>query len=186
MIDKLQHPDKLLLQKARDFGHPVGMIKLRDGFDHPDFRHLFPLLPELSELMKERRLVGIALPQVGWPVRAILYDPWCMHYPRVFLNPSWDASRTVLAQVESPEGCLSVHDCQTKIPVKRWDFIKAQGLELTFKRGKPRLDPYRSELQGWEARVWQHECDHLDGVLLGGSKIPEKAGTWHSTPGADE
>jgi peptide deformylase len=157
----LQHPDPLLKRKAR-------------RFEKADLPRLLQLLPELQALMRrpEARLVGIAMPQIGWDVAAFVFDPFCQ-VPRLFLNPHWNAARTTgsMPKMSSFEGCLSVAECRRKVSVDRWRYVRAHAEEVHrwWVPGRAEIRPFSSELADWEARVFQHETDHLDGVLLGGN-----------------
>ena len=97
--------------------------------------------------------VGLAAPQVGVLQRLLVYD--VDDDPRILVNP-------VLGEFsdeteESDEGCLSVPG--VTMPVERPFSLRVQGLD---EYGEP-VD-FRAE--GFEARVIQHENDHLDGVLI--------------------
>lgn len=103
--------------------------------------------------------VGIAATQIGWAQRVVIIDasakPQCHHHGRlVLVNPeivAWEGS------VVGREGCLSVPDYTGNV-------VRAQALTLEAcdEHGRPR----RYEMEGFEARVAQHEIDHLDGLLF--------------------
>lgn len=103
--------------------------------------------------------VGIAAPQVGWPQRVIIIDassrPECGNHGRlVLVNPeiiAWEGS------VVGREGCLSVPDYTGNV-------VRAQSLALEAFDVHGR--PLRFEMDGFEARVAQHEIDHLNGLLF--------------------
>jgi len=59
-------------------------------------------------------------------------------------------------QEDDWEGCLSVPGLRGKVP--RWTRIRYTGFD-------PYGDPIDREAEGFHARVVQHECDHLDGIL---------------------
>ena len=103
----------------------------------------------------ERGGVGLAAPQVGISRRLICYDlSEERNQPQVLLNP-----RVVerSGRVVEEEGCLSVPGVNGK--VKRAARVVVEGLTLEG-------EAIRVEAEGLAARMFQHECDHLDGVLF--------------------
>lgn len=116
-------------------------------------RSLRKLAKRMIRTMKDAPGVGLAAPQVGVLQRLLVYD--VDDDPRVLANP-------VLAEFseeteEADEGCLSVPG--VTMPVERPVSVRVRGLD---EYGEP-VD-FRAE--GFEARVIQHENDHLDGVLI--------------------
>ena len=97
--------------------------------------------------------VGLAAPQVGVLQRLLVYD--VDDDPRVLVNPVLDEFSDETE--EADEGCLSVPG--VTMPVERPVSVRVRGLD---EYGEP-VD-FRAE--GFEARVIQHENDHLDGVLI--------------------
>lgn len=113
---------------------------------------------ELIETMLRARGVGLAAPQVGWSVRLFAMNPSGEDDPaqaRILVNPRIvkRAGRETLE-----EGCLSFPGLLLNIARATRVTVQAQDLE-----GKPfelaSADPL-------EARIIQHETDHLDGVLF--------------------
>jgi peptide deformylase len=117
--------------------------------------NLRSLAARMFELMREAKGVGLAAPQVGQNIKLFVAN----HSgepgdDRVYVNPKI----TLLdGEAVAEEGCLSLPDI--RIDVIRADkvHIEAQDVE-----GKP------VSLDGddFQARVWQHEFDHLIGILL--------------------
>lgn len=113
------------------------------------------LTERMFELMRAAKGVGLAAPQVGLTRRLFVMN----HTgepgdDRVYVNPTL----TLLdGESESEEGCLSLPDIHINIIRAEKVRLDAQDLE-----GKP----ISVEREGFEARVWQHETDHLLGVLL--------------------
>ena len=118
----------------------------------------------IADLEETRRAgpaaVGIAAPQVDRLQRIVIVDcsqtrkPVANHGHLVLLNPEiteWDGLDL------GREGCLSVPDYTGNV-------VRAQALTLEARDeyGEPR----RYEMEGFEARVAQHEIDHLDGLLF--------------------
>ena len=113
------------------------------------------LAEEMVKTMYERGGVGLAAPQVGISRRLICYDlSEERNQPQVLLNP-----RVVerSGRVVEEEGCLSVPGVNGK--VKRAARVVVEGLTLEG-------EAIRVEAEGLAARMFQHECDHLDGVLF--------------------
>jgi peptide deformylase len=125
--------------------------KTVDVFDE----NLKKLTRRMFELMREAKGVGLAAPQVGQNIRLFITnhngDPGS---DRVYVNPVLSDAE---GEEEAEEGCLSL----PKINIDVWRGktlrIKAQDLE-----GKP----FEQIETGYWARIWQHETDHLNGVLL--------------------
>ncbi|MEW5838747.1 MAG: peptide deformylase [Pseudomonadota bacterium] len=104
--------------------------------------------------------VGIAAPQVGVLQRICIVDatrarkPVANHGPLVLVNPeitAWEGFAV------GREGCLSVPDYTGNVVRAEKIQLKAYDLE-----GKP----LSFDMEGYEARIAQHEIDHLDGVLF--------------------
>ena len=101
---------------------------------------------------------GLAAPQVGMNKRVLVFNPTGNRVNRgseqVYLNPEiTDKSRST--EVEH-EGCLSFPNMTGRVVRPRWVAFKATDLS-----GRT----VRRKLNGWAARVFLHEFDHLEGVL---------------------
>jgi peptide deformylase len=116
-------------------------------------RSLRKFAKRMIRTMHDAPGVGLAAPQVGVLQRLLVYD--VDDDPRVLVNPVLDEFSDETE--ESDEGCLSVPG--VTMPVERPVSVRVQGLD---EYGEP-VD-FRAE--GFEARVIQHENDHLDGVLI--------------------
>ena len=97
--------------------------------------------------------VGLAAPQVGVLQRLLVYD--VDDDPRVLVNPVLDEFSEETE--EADEGCLSVPG--VTMPVERPVSVRVRGSD---EHG----DPVDFRAEGFQARVIQHENDHLDGVLI--------------------
>ncbi len=102
--------------------------------------------------------VGIAAPQVGHLLRLVIVDASarkCVHHGRlVLVNPEivdWEGS------VVGREGCLSVPELTGNVVRAERIVVEARDID----GGERRI-----EMEGFEARVAQHEIDHLDGRLF--------------------
>jgi peptide deformylase len=125
--------------------------KLVERFDD----RLRLLAARMFELMRQSKGVGLAAPQVGMNLRLFVMNPTGQAQDdRVYVNP-------VLCDgdgfEEEDEGCLSLPGLSIRVERFRTLRITAQDLD-----GNP-IDQLES---GYLPRIWQHEYDHLNGVLL--------------------
>lgn len=126
----------------RKVAEPVGPGSLDAAF-----------LEEMGMIMYAAKGIGLAAPQIGVLKRFFIYD--VMGDLRIVLNPEI-LERSEKAESEE-EGCLSFPGVSLKVP--RATRIKARYFD---QNGKG----YGLELEGVEARVFQHEFDHLNGKLF--------------------
>lgn len=153
----LRMGDPRLLRTARelaDFGW---------HFDSPELR---ALVADMEETMLAAEGVGLAAPQIGVDLRLVIFGfDSNARYPdeegvpyTVLINPQVQplGADDPEQQVEGWEGCLSVPGLRGLVP--RWPRIRYRGFDLA---GQP-IDRV---VEGFHARVVQHECDHLDGTL---------------------
>ena len=113
------------------------------------------LVQDMTETMYAAEGLGLAAPQIGRNIRVIVYDVSAeRNAPQALVNP-----RILEAQGANvtEEGCLSVPELRGR--VRRAERVVVAGLSL---QGAP----VRIEAQGLAAKMFQHECDHLDGVLF--------------------
>lgn len=111
------------------------------------------LIEHMTITMRQARGLGLAAPQVGVSTRILIYDAG--EGLRVLINPKIMGMKG--KQLDPPEGCLS-------IPGLTGQVERAQ--ELRVKGFDARLRPVSLRATGLEARVLQHEIDHLDGILF--------------------
>jgi peptide deformylase len=111
------------------------------------------LVQDLIDTVKDAPGAGLAAPQIGVPLRAIVTN--VDDKIQVVLNPEIveESDEEVLAE----EGCLSIPGWYG--PVKRKERVTVRGMSRTGKSVKIKTE-------GWEARAFQHEVDHLDGILF--------------------
>lgn len=136
------YPDPVLRRRARP-------IEAFDGW-------LRDLVADLRELMRIHRGAGIAAPQAGEPVRVFLaVGDGSEQEPQVFVNPRLHdfAGEISLAA----EGCLSLPDIEGQV---------ARSPELSISAFDLEGRAFTLRSAEFAARVWQHEMDHLDGVLI--------------------
>jgi peptide deformylase len=135
------YPDPVLLKRAEDVD--------------PRAKGLKQLIAGMLEAMKEASGVGLAAPQGGESVRVfVASETGELEDARVFLNPKVEPFG---ATVGMEEGCLSVPGVRRNI-----DRSESVRLKWTDLDGNAQ----EAEFNGLLARIVQHECDHLDGILF--------------------
>jgi peptide deformylase len=123
---------------------------------------LHALLRDMHDTMAAESGVGLAAPQIGINLRVVIFGfEQSARYPDAEAVPYTVLINPVITpldetQEEGWEGCLSVPGLRGWVP--RYSRIRYRGFDVC---GKP-ID---REAEGFHARVVQHECDHLDGVL---------------------
>lgn len=134
----------------RTFGDPVLRQPTRE-IESVD-ESLVRLVEDMIETMHAAPGVGLAAPQVGVQKRLFVYD--IGDGPHVVINPAISGYR---GEWTYDEGCLSV-------PKLFWPIVRPRQVQL---RGRD-LDGREISVEADEllARVFQHEVDHLDGMLL--------------------
>ena len=141
--------DPRLLEKAR----PV------ETFGTPELRQL---AADMLDTMRAADGAGLAAPQIGVGLRVVIFglesNP---RYPQaepvpftILVNPALTPLSDELE--EGWEGCLSVPGLRGLVP--RFARLAYRGFDLDGA-------PVEREAAGFHARVVQHECDHLDGIL---------------------
>ncbi len=115
------------------------------------------LINEMFELMREEEGAGLAAPQVGESLRLFITEarPDEEIPERVFINP-------VLSKLDGDlipydEGCLSLPEIRGLI--RRPTSVAIDALDL-------QGNAFHLESDAFPARVWQHEFDHLEGLLI--------------------
>ncbi len=146
-------PDPVLRRKAR----PVSSF---DG-------NLQTLIDDMIETMRQAPGVGLAAPQVNISERLIVVeygeeeegeDGEIIEHPKklfVVVNP--EIVKSSQETETGVEGCLSIPGLVGE--VERFSSVQVKGLN---RRGQP----IKVKAEGWLARIFQHEIDHLNGVLF--------------------
>ena len=128
-------------------------------------RTLQGLIDDMVETMREAPGVGLAAPQIGLSERLIVVE----YYERQEDEDKEEAPKKVWAVVNPEivkaseetllgvEGCLSIPNLVGE--VERHAVVHVRGLN---RHGKP----MKLKAEGWLARIFQHEIDHLNGVLF--------------------
>jgi peptide deformylase len=154
---------RIALAQIRQFPDPVLRMQAREvkAFDDD----LARLVERMAHLMVEANGIGLAATQVGVVRRVFVFrrgrdeeleeTVWVVN-PRIVERSD---------EVETDqEGCLSLQG--VRVPVER-------PTTITLEARDPQGSELRLELKGVEARVAQHELDHLDGVLILDRTTPE-------------
>ncbi len=123
---------------------------------------LLALLADMRDTMKAHDGVGLAAPQIGVNLRVVIFGAQSSpRYPDAEAVPDTVLINPVLTALGSDmeedwEGCLSVPGLRGMVP--RYRKISYEG----FDEHGSLID---RTVSGFHARVVQHECDHLDGIL---------------------
>ena len=144
------------------FGQPV-LRKVAEDIDYETYPNLKELISNMFETLRHSEGVGLAAPQVGLPIRLFIIDldaisedePQYKGYFHTFINPEILEEGT--ETVSMSEGCLSIPGINES--VKRPATVLVNYIDENGKEQERWLD-------GFEARVFQHEYDHLDGKMF--------------------
>jgi len=146
-----QYPDPILRMQANEVGELDESVS--------------GLVERMTMLMEEARGVGLAAPQLGILRRVLIYRTAEEEPIVALVNP-----RLVSASDEvetADEGCLSLGAASVIVPVER-------SIAVAVEAQTPEGESLRVEAEGLQARVIQHELDHLDGVLTIDRTTPEQ------------
>lgn len=141
------------LARIVQFGDPV--LKSRATTINEFDGALAEEIEAMSELMNDALGVGLAAPQVGRLRRLLIFQPNPDIEPRELINPEVEWLSDEVDVVT--EGCLSIP--RILVEVERPLFARVRGQD---RRGTELV----LEASGFEARVLQHEIDHLNGILI--------------------
>jgi peptide deformylase len=125
-------------------------------------RELAELLADMRDTMRDADGAGLAAPQIGVPLRVVIFGVEANpRYPDADPVPYTELVNPVLTPLgdeeeDGWEGCLSVPGFRGVVP--RFTRLRYEGFD-------PEGNPIRREVDGFHARVVQHETDHLDGIL---------------------
>ena len=136
-----QYPDAVLRMRAREV----------EQFDDD----LARLAEKMAHLMHDARGVGLAATQVGVLQRMFVFQLADDDEVTTIVNP--EITKRSRSTEVADEGCLSLQG--VLVPVERNSDVTIEGRDVTGA-------PFKLELEEMDARVVQHELDHLDGVLM--------------------
>ncbi len=142
-------------------GHPL-LLQAAQAVTEFNTPQLDALVTDMLDTMKKADGAGLAATQIGLMQRVVIFgfedNP---RYPdrdpvelTVLVNPLVELLGD---EIESDwEGCLSVPDMRGWVPRQR---------RIIYRGFDPQGNPIQREVEDFHARVVQHECDHLDGIL---------------------
>jgi peptide deformylase len=157
------HIDPMAILKIARMGHPILRQRAAEVPD-PRAPEIKRLIADMTETMEDAQGTGLAAPQVHVPVRVMIFKVSAGRASgaeddtpvplTVLINP-------VLEPVGDEkeldwEGCLSVPGMMGAVP---------RFTRLHYRAMTPEGETLDRTVSGFHARVVQHECDHLDGVL---------------------
>ncbi|MBP5857044.1 peptide deformylase [Marivibrio halodurans] len=151
----------MAILKIARMGHPV-LRRVADPVADPRAADIAALVRDMVATMADADGTGLAAPQVHVPLRVVVYfveasrrrgvvDPVPL---TALINPVVTPLGDDIAY--DWEGCLSVPGLVGLVPRATWVRLDAQ---------TPEGERIEREVAGFHARVLQHECDHLDGIL---------------------
>ncbi len=128
-----------------------------------DSAELTTLLQDMRDTMAHLDGAGLAAPQIGVDLRVVIFgsDDINPRYPDASPVPGTVLINPVIEPLggdieDGWEGCLSVPGLRGIVP--RWHALRYSGFDENGRH-------FSREADGFHARVVQHECDHLDGIL---------------------
>jgi len=153
--------NNIMIHPVVVYGHPV-LKKVAEEVNK-DYPGLRQLIDDLFETMYNAEGVGLAAPQIGKSIRVFVIDgapladdePEFAGFKKVFINPEIIEKNGELVPMN--EGCLSIPNIREE--VKRESHIRVQFYDENW-------NFYDEVYEGYKARVFLHEYDHLDGILF--------------------
>jgi len=143
------------------YGHPV----LRKGTEEvpADYPDLKELVNNMFETMYQAEGIGLAAPQVGLSLRLLVLDAEpmasdfkeCKDFKRVMVNP--DIVEFSDEEITLEEGCLSLPGIHEKV---------ARAARIRVEYFDENWQQHDETIEGFAARVVQHECEHLEGQVF--------------------
>jgi peptide deformylase len=121
------------------------------------------LIDDMFKTMYNAEGIGLAAPQIGHSIRLLVIDadpisqtyPECKNFKRVMINPEITERSHETIWLE--EGCLSFPGIHEKV---------ARAVKIRLKYNDSDFNEREEEVEGYAARVVQHEYEHLDGELF--------------------
>ena len=154
---------RVALAQVRQYPDPVLRMRANEVDDLDE--SVTALVERMTALMGEARGVGLAAPQLGILRRVLVYQTGEEEPVVALVNPRVVESSE--ERVPDDEGCLSLGAATVVVEVERAPTLVVEAVS-------PTGEPVRIEAEGLEARVIQHELDHLDGILIIDRTTPEQ------------
>ncbi len=151
----------MAIHKVLRMGEP-GLLRVSKPVTDFNTVYLDSLISDMWETMQVENGAGLTAPQIGVNLRVVIFGfennpryPDALEIPTtVLINP--EISMLSDETEECWEGCLSVPGMRALVP--RNTHIRYSGFDAAGHR-------FTREVKDFHARVVQHECDHLDGIL---------------------
>lgn len=152
-----------LLANVRQYPDPVLRTPANEVTEFDEA--LEALVARMTRVMQAARGIGLAAPQIGVLQRVLVYQADEDAEPVALVNPRivWSSDE----RDTMDEGCLSIDAARVTLDVER-------PVRVTVEARSPTGGELRVEAEGLEARVVQHEADHLDGILILDRATPEQ------------
>lgn len=143
------------------YGQPV--LRKEAGDVPRDYPELKQLVANMFETMYHADGVGLAAPQVGLSIRLLVIDadvmgddfPECRGFKRAMINP--EIVERSEEEIALEEGCLSLPGIHEKV---------SRAKKIRVKYFDPDFTEHEEVVDGFAARVVQHECEHLTGHVF--------------------
>jgi peptide deformylase len=151
----------MAIQPVLKMGHPL-LAQVASPIADFNSAELTALITDMDDTMRALNGAGIAAPQIGVGLRVVIFEVTeNPRYPHVSPVPYTILINPVITALDAEEeegweGCLSVPGMRGLVPRARR--VRYQGFDIA---GRP-ID---RSVEGFHARVVQHEVDHLDGIL---------------------
>ncbi len=150
----------MALLKIARMGHPV-LSHVAEAVSDPTSPEVARLVEDMVETMLDAPGVGLAAPQVHVPIRVVVYYMPAGRDENGVGEPITALINPVLTPVGldrdyATEACLSLPGMAGVVP---------RFLNLHFSAQRLDGSHFEREVSGYHARLLQHECDHLDGIL---------------------
>ena len=151
----------MAVREILKMGNPQ-LLQVSEPVAESEFSELEDLVTDLIDTMTAAEGAGLAAPQIGVMKRVVIFGfEHNERYPDAGSVPFTVLINPVLEVLDNQvqygwEGCLSVPGMRGKVP--RAQNLRYRGITLDG-------TPIDRTVDGFHARVVQHECDHLDGIL---------------------
>ena len=128
-----------------------------------DYPNIKELISNMYETMYNAEGVGLAAPQIGSSIRLIVIDgdplsenyPECEGFKHTMINPEIIEESDETISME--EGCLSFPGIHEKV---------TRAAKIRIRYTDENFDEHEESIEGFAARIVQHECEHLDGRVF--------------------